>query len=144
MHTNKVCIFRSLAFWRRKQLCTKGYEHSWMCVSSPLSMTPDKEIIMVVTREVCDKGAPEDLVWKTRNQVCPTLPTNCKMSGSQSPKTKTETAEMMKVSYTSAFGSLMYTMVCTRSNISYTVRVVIRFMSNPGFFPIFFCFFFIF
>ena len=64
--------------------------------------------------------------------VCPTLPTNCKMSGSQSPKTKTETAEMMKVSYTSAFGSLMYTMVCIRSNISYTVRVVIRFMSNPG------------
>ena len=61
-----------------------------------------------------------------------TLPTNCRLSGKQSPKTKVEKADMMKVPYASVGGSLMYTMVCTRLDIGYAVRVVSRFMSNPG------------
>ena len=61
-----------------------------------------------------------------------TLPANCKLSGKQSPKTKAEKAEMMKVPYTSAVGILMYAMVCNRPDIGYAVGVVSRFMSNPG------------
>ena len=52
-----------------------------------------------------------------------TLPTNCKLSGK---------AEMMKIPYASAVGSLMYAMVCTQPDIGYAVEVVSRFMSNPG------------
>ena len=61
-----------------------------------------------------------------------TQPTNCKLSGKQSPKTKVDKAEMMKIPYASAVGSLMYAMVCTRSDIGYAVKVVSWFMSNPG------------
>ncbi|KAE8705427.1 Endomembrane protein 70 protein family isoform 1 [Hibiscus syriacus] len=50
----------------------------------------------------------------------------------QSPKTEEERAHMVKVPYTSAIGSLMYTMVCTRPDISQAVRVVSRYMNNPG------------
>ena len=39
---------------------------------------------------------------------------------------------MSKVPYTSAIGSLMYAMVCTRPDIAYAVGVVSRFMSRPG------------
>ena len=46
------------------------------------------------------------------------LPTNYKLSKRQYSKTKTEKAEMMKVPYVSPVISLMYTMVCTRLNIS--------------------------
>ena len=60
-----------------------------------------------------------------------TLPENCKLSGKLSPKTKAEKAEMMKIPYASAVGSLMYAMVCTRPDIGYAVGVVSRFMSNP-------------
>ena len=38
----------------------------------------------------------------------------------------------MKIPYTSAVGSLMYAMVCTRPDIGYAVGVLSRFMSNPG------------
>ena len=58
-----------------------------------------------------------------------TLPTNCKLSGKQSLKTK---AEKRKVPYASAVGILMYAMVCTRPDIGYAVGVVSRFISNPG------------
>jgi len=43
-----------------------------------------------------------------------------------------EKALMSEVSYASAVGSLMYTMVCTRSDIAQAVGVISRYMSNPG------------
>ena len=39
---------------------------------------------------------------------------------------------MRKISYASAIGSLMYAMICTRSNIAHAVGVVNRYPSNPG------------
>ena len=61
-----------------------------------------------------------------------TLLANCKLSSKQSPKTKAKKAEMMRIPYASAVGSLMYAMVCTRRDIRYAVGVVSQFMSNPG------------
>jgi hypothetical protein len=39
---------------------------------------------------------------------------------------------MFKVPYSSAVGSLMYVMVCTRPDIAHAVGVVSRYMNNPG------------
>ncbi|WVY90442.1 hypothetical protein V8G54_035956 [Vigna mungo] len=55
-----------------------------------------------------------------------------KLSKSQCPKNEEEKEEMSKVPYSSAVGSLMYAMVCTRPDIGYAVGVVSRFLSNPG------------
>ncbi|RDX62691.1 hypothetical protein CR513_58952, partial [Mucuna pruriens] len=55
-----------------------------------------------------------------------------KLSKSQCPKNEEEREEMNKVPYSSAVGSLMYAMVCTRPDIGYAVGVVSRFLSDPG------------
>ena len=60
-----------------------------------------------------------------------TLPSNCRLSGKQSPKTKAEKVEMMKVPYAFALRSLMYAMVCPQPDIGYAVGVVSQFMRNP-------------
>jgi len=39
---------------------------------------------------------------------------------------------MSRVPYASAMRSLMYAMVCSRSDLTYAVSTVSRFMSNPG------------
>jgi hypothetical protein len=39
---------------------------------------------------------------------------------------------MSKVSYSSAIGSLMYAMVCSRPNFSHAMSVVSRYMTNPS------------
>ena len=39
---------------------------------------------------------------------------------------------MSHVHYSSAVGSLMYAIVCTRLDLSHAVSVVIRYMHNPG------------
>ena len=50
-----------------------------------------------------------------------TLPTICKLSRKQSPKTKVDKGEMMKITYASAVRSLMYAMVGMWSAIGYAV-----------------------
>ena len=39
---------------------------------------------------------------------------------------------MSKVPYSNVVGSLMYAMVCTRPDISHVVRVVNKYMHDPG------------
>ncbi|PHT85374.1 hypothetical protein T459_07480 [Capsicum annuum] len=55
-----------------------------------------------------------------------------KLSTKQCPSSDNEKEDMKKVSYASAVGSLMYAMVCTRSDIAHVVGVVSHFFSNPG------------
>ncbi|MCO5595833.1 hypothetical protein L7F22_049884 [Adiantum nelumboides] len=55
-----------------------------------------------------------------------------KLSKDDCPKSDAERAEMAKVSYSSALGSLMYAMVTTRLDIAFAVGVVSPYMENPG------------
>ena len=55
-----------------------------------------------------------------------------KLTKEMCPKTQEEIDYMSKVPYSSAVGSLMYAMVCTRPDIAHAVGVVSRYMSNPG------------
>ncbi|KAL2226511.1 UNVERIFIED_CONTAM: Retrovirus-related Pol polyprotein from transposon TNT 1-94 [Sesamum indicum] len=54
-----------------------------------------------------------------------------KLSNSDPPQTDSERAKMRVTPYASAIGSLMYAMICTRSDIAHVVGVVSRFMNNP-------------
>ena len=61
-----------------------------------------------------------------------TLASYFKLCLNDCPKLDAEKAEIAKVPYSSAVGSLMYAMICTRPNIAYAVGVVNRYMANPG------------
>lgn len=55
-----------------------------------------------------------------------------KLSKDDYPKYNEEKAQMAKIPYTLACGSLMYAIIATRSDIAFVVGVVSRYMSNPG------------
>ena len=55
-----------------------------------------------------------------------------KFSLKQCPNNDLERIEMQKIPYASAVGSLMYTQVCTRPDITFVVRVLGRYLTNPG------------
>ncbi|KAE8664296.1 hypothetical protein F3Y22_tig00112801pilonHSYRG00056 [Hibiscus syriacus] len=55
-----------------------------------------------------------------------------RLSKEQSPKTEEERTHMVKMSYASTIGSLMYAMFCTRPDIAHAVGVVSWYMNNPG------------
>uniref|UniRef100_A0A2N9IRB9 Integrase catalytic domain-containing protein n=1 Tax=Fagus sylvatica TaxID=28930 RepID=A0A2N9IRB9_FAGSY len=55
-----------------------------------------------------------------------------KLSKKSCPLSNKEKENMASIPYSSAVGSLMYAMVCTRPDIAHAVGVVSRFMVNPG------------
>jgi hypothetical protein len=55
-----------------------------------------------------------------------------KLSAKQCVETNADLEYMSKVPYSSAVGSLMYAMVCSRPDLSHAISVVARYMSNPG------------
>jgi hypothetical protein len=60
------------------------------------------------------------------------MDTNIHLSSDQSPKTTDAVAAMRNVPYQEAIGSLMYTSLGTRPDISFAVQTVSRFAKNPG------------
>jgi hypothetical protein len=60
------------------------------------------------------------------------LASHFKLTKEMCPKTQEEIEYMSRVPYSSAVGSLMYAMVCTRPDIAHVVGVVSRYMNNPG------------
>ncbi|KAH9667758.1 Integrase catalytic domain-containing protein [Citrus sinensis] len=59
------------------------------------------------------------------------LPVNFKLSSSMCPSNEAERKEMSRVPYASAVGSLMFAMICIRSDIAQAVGAVSRYMANP-------------
>uniref|UniRef100_A0A2N9HFH0 Uncharacterized protein n=1 Tax=Fagus sylvatica TaxID=28930 RepID=A0A2N9HFH0_FAGSY len=55
-----------------------------------------------------------------------------KLSKKSCPSSNKEKDNMASIPYSSAVGSLLYVMVCTRLDIAHAVGVVSRFMVNPG------------
>lgn len=60
------------------------------------------------------------------------LLTDCKLSSEMKPKTNQEKKEMSSVPYASLVGSLIYTMICSRPDMSHVSSVLSRFMAQPG------------
>ena len=60
------------------------------------------------------------------------LPINLRLSQRDCPTSGPEGEDMKSVLYALAAGSLMYTMVATRPNISHVVGDVSRYMHNPS------------
>jgi hypothetical protein len=54
------------------------------------------------------------------------------LSKTQCPLTTDEQSIMSKVLYALAIGSIMYTMLCTRPDISYVLSVTSRYQANSG------------
>jgi hypothetical protein len=60
------------------------------------------------------------------------LASHFKLSHKLCPSTDEEKLSMKNIPYSSAVGSLMYAMVCTRPDIAHVVGMVSRYLSNPG------------
>ncbi|KAL1564721.1 Integrase catalytic domain-containing protein [Salvia divinorum] len=64
--------------------------------------------------------------------VCTPLSQQFKLSTSQRPANDKDRKEMSDIPYANIIGSIMYTMVCTRPDLSHAVSVTSRFMADHG------------
>ena len=54
------------------------------------------------------------------------------LNKTQCPMTQDERDRMSKIPYAFAIGSIMYAMLCTRPDVSYTLSITSRYQSDPG------------
>jgi hypothetical protein len=116
-------------------------------LSSPFEMKelgPAKKILgMEIIRDrsigklyLSQKGFIEKVLdrfkMKDAKPVSTPLAGKLRLSRQLSPKTEKEMSYMSGVPYSSAVGSIMYLMVCTRPDIAHAVSVVSRYLSCPG------------
>ena len=55
-----------------------------------------------------------------------------RLSKTQCPMAQDERDHMSKIPYASAIGSIMYAILCTRSDVSYALRTTSRYQSDLG------------
>ena len=60
------------------------------------------------------------------------LDSHFRLTKEMCPKAQEEVDKMSNILYSLAVGSLMYAMVCTRPDIAHAMRIISRYMSNPG------------
>ena len=60
------------------------------------------------------------------------IQSNARLSKTQSLSTEVEIAEMSRVPYVSAVGSIMYAMTCTHPDVAFALSMVSRYQGNPG------------
>ena len=60
------------------------------------------------------------------------LASNFILSAALSPRTIEETRYMENIPYSSAVGSVMYSMICTRPDLAQAISVLSRYMAKPG------------
>nr|GEV88429.1 reverse transcriptase domain-containing protein [Tanacetum cinerariifolium] len=76
------------------------------------------------------------ILKKFNIRSCKPVPTplapHFKLSSHECPKSEEDKEDMSRVSYSSAVGSLMYAMICTRPDLAHGISVVSRYMHNPG------------
>ncbi|KAH9313025.1 hypothetical protein KI387_028060, partial [Taxus chinensis] len=82
-----------------------------------------KEQKLTLSQEEYIKKVLERFNMQDAKPVGTPLAGHFKLSKEQCPKTEQERNQMSKVPYSSAVGSLMYAMVCTRPDISHAVGV---------------------
>ena len=84
----------------------------------------DKGILKLSQTEYVKKVLSMFSMDNDAKLVSTPLGNHFKLNKDQSPKTELEYRYMDKIPYASAIGSLMYAMVCTRSDIAHVVGVV--------------------
>jgi len=74
----------------------------------------------------------ERFKMKESKVVGPPVGHHTKLSIKQCPQSDEEKRKTEGTPYASGVGSIMYGMVCSRPDLSYSISVISRFMANPG------------
>jgi len=91
-----------------------------------------KEKVSLTQKAYLQKVLQKFLIGDEAKSVGSPLAPHFKLSARMSPKTIDDREYMSHIPYTSAVGSLMYAMVCTRPDMSQAMSMLSRYMHDLG------------
>ena len=91
-----------------------------------------KERVILTQKAYLQKVLQQFLISDEAKSVGNLLAPHFKLSARMSPKTIDDREYMSHIPYTSAVGSLMYAMLCTRLDLSQAMSMLLRYMHDPS------------
>ncbi|KAK0601219.1 hypothetical protein LWI29_022258 [Acer saccharum] len=128
---NDVGILTSVKEWLAKQFDMKDLGEASFILGIQVIRDGKNRTIALSQASYIDKILSRFSMQDSKNGMLP-FRHGIKLSKEQVPKNEHEEQFMSRVPYASAVGSLMYAMLCTRSDICFAVGIVSRFQSKPG------------
>ena len=128
---NDIEVLSSVKGWLQKQFDMKDLGEANYILRIKLLRDRKNKVLALSQVLYIDKILARFSMENSKNGTLP-FRHGVHLSKEQSPKTLKQKERMSRIPFASVVGSLMYAMLCTRSDICYVVGIVSRYQSNPG------------
>ena len=120
---NNIPTLQDVKSWLGKCFSMKDLGEDAYILGIRVLRDRKKRLIGLTQSTYLDKILKQFCMENSKKGELP-IKSNSKLSKTQSPNINEEIAEMNRVLYASAIGSIMYVMTCTCPDVSYALRMV--------------------
>ncbi|TYJ97931.1 gag/pol protein [Cucumis melo var. makuwa] len=128
---NDVAYLTDVKAWLAAQFQMKDLGEAQYVLGIQIIRDRKNKTLVLSQATYIDKMLVRYSMQNSKNDLLP-FRHGVHLSKEQCPKTPQEVEDMRRIFYVSAVGSLMYVMLCTKSDIYNAVGIVSRYQSNPG------------
>ena len=128
---NDIPTLQEVKSWLGKCFAMKDLGEAAYILGIRILRNRSKRLIGLSQSTYVDKVLKRFNMHNSKKGELP-IQSNARLSKTQSPSTEAEIAEMSRLPYASAVGSIMYAMTCTRPDVAFALSMVSRYQGNPG------------
>ena len=128
---NDIPTLKDVKAWLGKCFSMKDMGDAAYILGIKIYRDRSKRLIGLSQSTYIDKILKKFSMHDSKKGCVPMTP-GMALSKSQCATSDMEIANMSRIPYASAIGSIMYAMICTRPDVSYAISVTSRYQANPG------------
>ena len=128
---NDVPLLSSVKEWLAKHFQMKDLGQAESILGIRIHRDRSKRILALSQESYIDKVLERFGMENSKRGFLP-LGHGITLSKTQSPVEPKDVERMKLIPYASAVGSIMYAMMCTRPDVSYSLSMTSRYQANPG------------
>ena len=128
---NDVSVLQSVKIWLSKNFTMKDLRETTYILGIKIYRDRSKRLIGLSQSTYIDKMLKRFSMEQSKRGHVPMV-RGITLSKSLCPQTRDERTRMSMIPYASVIGSIMYTMLCTRPDVSYALSVTSRYQLDLG------------
>ena len=128
---NDVSVLQSVKIWLSKNFSMKDLGEATYILGIKIYRDRNKRLLGLSQSTYIDKMLKRFSMEQFKRGYIPMV-SGITLSKSLCPHTQDERTRMNMIPYVLAIESIMYAMLCTRPDVSYTLSVTSRYQSDPG------------
>ena len=128
---NDVSVLQYVKIWLSKNLSMKDLREATCILWIKIYRDKSKRLLGLSHSTYIDKMPKKFSMEQTKRGFIP-MTHRITLSECMCPRTQDERTRMSMIPYASVIGSIMYSMICTRPDVSYALSITSRYQSDLG------------